>query len=87
LYKYLHTKISECDKEIENILNQRVEEMEKIDGEQRAKYTGKVRRLKKNDPDFNLQELTFQMSSAVDLSAIEGVGRSTIMTILSETEG
>jgi len=85
LYKYLHAKISECDKEIENILNQRVEEMEKIDGEQRAKYTGKVRRLKKNDPDFNLQELTFQMSGAVDLGAIEGVGRSTIMTILSET--
>jgi transposase len=84
IYKYYHVKIAECDKEIEKILERKITENERKDGEQRPEFTGKKARKNKNDPAFDMQTISFQLSGGIDLSAIEGVSVGTIMTILSE---
>ena len=84
IYKYFHLKIADCDKEIEKILERKIEENERIDGEQRLEFTGKRSRKNKNDPAFDMHKISFQLSGGIDLSAIEGVSVGTIMTIISE---
>jgi len=85
VYNYFHEKISECDQEIEKLLNKKVEDNEKQDGEARLEYKGKKKKNNKNDPKIDLQKLSFQLTGGIDLSSIEGIGRSSLMTILSET--
>jgi len=85
IYQFIHSQITACDTEIEKLLIHKVVENERQHGEQRPTYTGKVRKYNKNDPHINLQQLSFQISGGIDLSAIEGVGRGTIMTLISET--
>lgn len=85
VYNYFHEKISECDQQIEKLLNHKVEDNEKQDGEARLAYKGKGKKINKNDPKIDLQKLSFQLSGGIDLSCIEGIGRSTLMNILSET--
>lgn len=85
VYNYFHEKISECDQQIEKLLNHKVEDNEKQDGEARLEYKGKGKKINKNDPKIDLQKLSFQLSGGIDLSCIEGIGRSTLMNILSET--
>ncbi len=84
VYKYFHLKIADCDKEIEKILERKIEENERIDGEQRLEFTGKRSRKNKNDPAFDMHKISFQLSGGIDLSAIEGVSVGTIMTVISE---
>ncbi len=85
VYNYFHEKISECDQQIEKLLNHKVEDNEKQDGEARLEYKGKGKKINKNDPKIDLQKLSFQLTGGIDLSCIEGIGRSTLMNILSET--
>lgn len=85
IYGFLHSQIKDCDIEIEKLLIERVEAMEREDGEQRAHFTGVLKKKNKNNPDINLQELSFQLTRGIDLSEIEGVGPNTILAILSET--
>lgn len=85
VYNYFHEKISECDQQIEKLLNNKVEDNEKQDGEARLEYQGKKKKTNKNDPKIDLQKLSFQLTGGIDLSCIEGIGRSTLMNILSET--
>ncbi|HAK31271.1 MULTISPECIES: transposase [Sphingobacterium] len=40
--------------------------------------------LTKNEINIDLAQLSYQMSAGVDLSKIEGIGKGTILTILSE---
>lgn len=85
VYNYFHEKISECDQQIERLLNNKVEDNEKQDGESRLDYKGKKKKINKNDPKIDLQKLSFQLTGGIDLSCIEGIGRSTLMNLLSET--
>lgn len=85
VYNYFHEKISECDQQIEKLLNHKVEDNEKQDGEARLEFKGKGKKINKNDPKIDLQKLSFQLTDGIDLSCIEGIGRSTLMNILSET--
>lgn len=85
VYTYFHQKITECDGEIERLLNSKIEKNEKEYGEARSDYTGKIKKTNKNDPKIDLQSLSFQLTGGIDLSRIDGIGRTTLMSILSET--
>lgn len=85
IYCFLHVQVDECDKKIEALLNERIEENEREHGEQRAEYRGCLKKQNKNAPAINIQELSFQLTGGIDLSAIDGVGQNTILTLLSET--
>jgi transposase len=83
MYLNLQSKITECDMEIEKILNDQIEDHD----EKRQHYIDiKVhKRVNKNTPkniDINL--LSYQYFEGVDLLAIEGVSYSTVLTLMSE---
>src|SRR5690606_6347288 len=82
VYNYFHQKIEECDRQIEKLLTGRIEDREHQDGEARMEYKGKIKKKNKNDPGFDLQKLSFQITGGIDLSRIEGVGKSTLLTLL-----
>jgi transposase len=85
VYHYLHRKVEECDRQIELLLLQWIEEKEKQDGEQRPEYLGRSKKINKNDPHIDLQTLFYQLSGGIDLSAIDGMGRNALLAIVSET--
>lgn len=83
MYEYFQQKITECDLEIEKILN------EIIDGDndkrQHAIDPKPYKRVNKNTPkniDLNLK--SYQYFEGVDLLAIEGVSYSTVLSVMSE---
>lgn len=83
MYRILQSKITECDMEIERILNEQIEN----DNDKRQHYIDKKvhKRVNKNTPkniDINL--LSYQYFGGVDLLAIEGVSYSTVLTLMSE---
>jgi transposase len=83
MYLNLQSKITECDMEIENILNEQIED----DYDKMQHYIDKKvhKRVNKNTPkniDINL--LSYQYFEGVDLLAIEGVSYSTVLTLMSE---
>jgi hypothetical protein len=85
LYKFFHDKIAECDKAIEGCLMARIENNEKIDGEQRPNYGKKDRKKQnKNTPKIDIEKLAFQLTGGIDLSAIDGVSSLTILNIIAE---
>jgi len=85
LYLFIQQKIEECDQEIGKLLNQKVEENEKIDGEARLIYDGRKRRsYQKNEIKIDVAKLSYQLSAGVDLSVIEGIGNGTLLAMLSE---
>ena len=45
----------------------------------------KKRRKQKNDPKPTLDKYAFQLSEGVDLMEVDGIGRSLVLTIISET--
>jgi len=75
LYLFLQQKIRECDQEIEQLLDQKVEENEKQDGEARLEYS---------EPKKRMHQKNEIKSDGVDLSAIEGIGNGTLLALLSE---
>ena len=82
LYQVFQGKISECDKQIQKLLN------EQINNDHNKKQhfiEGKVhKRLNKNNPDININLLSYQYFEGVDLLSIEGVSHSTVLTLMSE---
>jgi len=83
MYLNLQSKITECEKEIEKMLNQRI----KNDDNKKQHHIAKKahKRINKNTPkntDINL--LSYQYFEGVDLLAIEGVSYSTVLTLMSE---
>jgi len=66
-------------------LIKRVEENEKQDGEVRLEYSERKKRMhQKNEIKIDVAKLSYQLSDGVDLSAIEGIGNGTLLTLLSE---
>jgi transposase len=84
IYKHFREKIEECEKQIERILQQRINQKQ-MQGENDAPLP-KIKRKKynKNDPRIDLQNLSLQLTGGVDISAIEGIGANAILTVLSE---
>jgi len=83
MYLNLQSKITECDAEIEKMLNQQINN---DDNKKQHHIDKKVhKRINKNTPkniDINL--LSYQYFEGVDLLAIEGVSYSTVLTLMSE---
>ena len=82
LYQIFHKKINECDQQIQKLLNEQI----KNDENKKQHYIdGKVhKRINKNNPDININLLSYQYFEGVDLLAIEGVSHSTVLTLMSE---
>jgi len=83
MYLNLQSKITECDAEIEKMLNQQINN----DDNKKQHHIDKKahKRINKNTPkniDINL--LSYQYFEGVDLLAIEGVSYSTVLTLMSE---
>jgi transposase len=82
-YDHLQKKISECDKMIEEMLN------EIIDNDENKKQhfiePKTYKRINKNTPkDIDLNLKSYQMFEGTDLLAIEGISYSTVLSIMSE---
>jgi hypothetical protein len=74
LYQIFQGKISGCDKQIQKLLN---EQINTDDNKKQHHIGGKVhKRLNKNNPDININSLSYQYFEGVDLPAIEGVSPS-----------
>jgi transposase len=81
LYNYYWQKIKETDKQIEELLKGKVEDMPD-NPDYRAP---KNKQYQKNDPTFNVGRYANRISGGVELLQINGVGSSTLLTLLSET--
>jgi transposase len=82
LYQVFQGKIGECDKQIQKLLN---EQINIDDNKKQHHIEGKVhKRINKNNPDININLLSYQYFEGVDLLAIEGVSHSTVLTLMSE---
>lgn len=83
MYLNIQNKITECDFEIEKMLNSQIQS---DDDKRQHQIEKKVyKRVNKNTPknmDINL--LSYQYFEGVDLLAIEGVSYSTVLTLMSE---
>lgn len=82
-YDHLQNKVSECDKMIEETLN---EIIENDDNKRQHFIEPKVyKRINKNTPkDIDLNLKSYQMFEGIDLLAIEGMSYSTVLAIMSE---
>lgn len=82
LYQIFQKKINECDKQIQKLLN---EQIKNDDNKKQHYIDGKAhKRINKNNPDINMNLLSYQYFEGVDLLAIEGVSHSTVLTLMSE---
>jgi len=82
-YQFYQEKKKDCDKEIEELVNQ---EINRDPDKVKLNTTDKPhKRINKNSPeikDFN--QVAFRYFGGVDFMAIEGLGHSTVMTLMSE---
>lgn len=81
LYNYYWQKIKETDRQIEELLKEKVANMPD-NTDYRAP---KNKQYQKNDPTFNVGRYANQMSGGVELLQINGVGAITLLTLISET--
>ena len=82
LYQIFQGKISECDRQIQKLLHDQIKNDE---NKKQHHIEGKVhKRINKNNPDININLLSYQYFEGVDLLAIEGVSHSTVLTLMSE---
>lgn len=83
-YMFTWEKIRQTDDRIEEILK----DWQKSHGNahQKEDYVKKKHKCRqKNDPKFDVKAYAYQMTGGVDLSQIDGVNISTILTMMSET--
>lgn len=82
MYKFYQKQISQCDTRIEALLQTKAEQT----GQNELVYTPpqKKKYKRKNDPDFEVAQYAYQFSDGIDLMAIDGVGRTTILTLMTE---
>src|SRR5690606_11962572 len=82
-YNHLQNKIMECDKMIEQMLNEIIDNDD--DKKQHHIDPKRYKKVNKNTPkniDLNLK--SYQMFEGIDLLAIEGVSYSTVLSLMSE---
>jgi hypothetical protein len=94
IYEYYHQKMDECDKEIEKLIREEIERKGKDsekDGhsKEEAKEAEKVRikkkKVRKNEADIHLQQLSASLSGGIDLCQVDGLGLGFLLCLLSET--
>jgi transposase len=81
LYMEYWQKIAETDLQIEELLKISVSNKPVNNNYQSPKN----KQYQKNDPNFNVGRYAHQMSNGVELLNINGVGSSTVLTLISET--
>ena len=81
-YQFCQTKISECDKQIEKFVKREIN----ADPDKKKLQTTdkKHKRINKNAPNLDLNQLAYKYFGGVDFMAIEGVSHSTILSLMSE---
>lgn len=84
LYNFFQEKIGECDAKISTLIETQLQNKELENGEERPQYDVKAPKPNKNDPKMPIQQLSYQLFGGVDLSAIDGLSSSTLLTIISE---
>lgn len=83
LYKSVRDKIAACDRAIEQLLKEQIEEDQSKKGLRAEAKPHK--RVNKNAPKgMDLNQLAYQYFDGVDLMAIEGVSHSTVIAFMSE---
>lgn len=82
-YDHLQNKIIECDKMIDKMLNEIIDE---DDNKKQHHIDAKThKRINKNTPkDIDLNLKSYQMFEGTDLLAIEGMSFSTVLSLMSE---
>ena len=84
LYRFLRKQIAECDQAIEQILRKVVENLPKEQQKEVHNFEPvKKKRVNKNAPKFAIEKLAFAVFGT-DLSAIDGVSRSTLLALVCE---
>lgn len=83
IYKSLQLKIGQCDEAIEKLISDFINADE---NRKQLKTEDKIhKRVNKNAPkNIDLNQIAYQYFNGVDLMAVEGVGHSTIMSLMSE---
>ncbi|MCK5537776.1 MAG: IS110 family transposase [Bacteroidales bacterium] len=79
IYKNIHEKVAETDKEIEKLLEKQIEH---IDFEPETKV--KKQRVRKNTPQVELEKFALKMTGGIDLTQIPACGRNLLLTMMSE---
>ena len=83
MYLYIQEQLKECDREIERMLNDQINS----DDNKREHYIDRkvYKRVNKNTPkNIDLNLMSYQYFEGIDLLAIEGVGHSTVLSLMSE---
>ncbi|HNP34017.1 MAG TPA: IS110 family transposase [Flavobacterium sp.] len=83
MYEILQSKITQCDLEIERILNTIIDKDE--NKKQHDIESKSHKRINKNTPkNIDLNKIGYQYFEGVDLMAIEGFSFSTLLSLMSE---
>jgi len=81
-YLFFQKKIADCDKQIDCFMRTQIG---LNPSKKKLKTTDKkYKRINKNAPGIDLNQLAFQYFGGIDMMAIEGVSHSTILTLISE---
>lgn len=81
LYEFHQRQIGACDRKIESLL---AAQAKNLSVEDLAYEPKKKKRQQKNDPQVAVGQYAYQLSEGVDLLEVEGIGVSTLLTLLAE---
>lgn len=84
LYQVFQAKIKSLDREIERLLIAQCSERKTSSTEEVGKCP-LHRHKHKNDPNFKVEQFAYEQTGGVDLMGIDGVGLTTILTMMPET--
>lgn len=81
-YLFLQGKMRDCDKQIDKFIKEQI----KADPIKKKLQTTekKHKKVNKNAPAIDLNQMAYKYFGGIDLMAIEGVSHSTVLTIISE---
>jgi len=82
MYQFYQRQILQCDQAIEALLGAKIVE----NGQHDLAYEPSEKKSpkRKNDPYFDVGKYAYQLTDGVNLLAIEGVGLSLVLTLISE---
>ncbi|WP_420460928.1 IS110 family transposase [Neolewinella sp.] len=84
LYGYLQQQIAQCDEQVEALLARTMLALPAERQQEVAAFaSAKKKRLNKNAPQFAIERMAYGVFGT-DLSAIDGVSKSTLLVLLSE---
>jgi len=81
-YQFYQNKIADCDKQIDRFLKKQIS-LDPIKKKLKTKAKP-YKRINKNAPKIELNQMAFQYFGGIDLMEIEGLSHATILTIISE---